>query len=82
MKPRPRRVAILAVALAAWLWPILPARSGHEFPFYPSYYPQEITLSVLGGAVAPAKLADGSLHAYLGADPFVGRAVPPTVGRV
>ena len=81
MKPSPRRVAILAAALGASLWPILQARSGHEFPFYPSYYPQEITLSALGGAAVPAKLADGSLHAYLG-DPFVGSVVPPTVARV
>ena len=26
--------------------PCRPARAGHEFPFYASYYPQEITLSV------------------------------------
>jgi hypothetical protein len=81
MKPSPRRVAILAAALGASLWPTLPARSGHEFPFYPSYYPQEITLSVLGGAAVPSKLADGSLHAYLG-DPFAGSGVPPSVARV
>ena len=81
MRPRRRRVAILATALAAWLSPTLPARSGHEFPFYPSYYPQEITLSVLSPTEAPAKLADGSLHAYLGADPFAGSPVPPTVAR-
>jgi hypothetical protein len=37
---------------------------------------------VLDAASAPAKLADGSLHAYLGADPFAGRPVPPTVARV
>ncbi len=82
MRPSPRRVAFLATALAAWLLPSFPAGAGHEFPFYPSYYPQEITLSVLSRAGAPAKLADGSLHAYLGADPYAGGLVPPTVARV
>jgi hypothetical protein len=82
MKPSPRRVALFAAILAAWLLPTSPARAGHEFPFYASYYPQEITLSVLSPAVAPAKFAVGSLHAYLGADPFAGRPVPATVLRV
>jgi hypothetical protein len=82
MRPSPNRVVLLAAAMAAWLFPASPARAGHEFPFYPSYYPQEITLSVLAPDAAPAKLADGSLHAYLGVDPFAGRAAPPTVARV
>jgi hypothetical protein len=82
MRPGRRHVAILATALAAWLSPTLPARSGHEFPVSPSYYPQEITLSVLSPAEVPGKLADGSLHAYLGANPFGGSSVPPTVARV
>src|SRR5262245_56338684 len=77
-----RRVGILAAALVVWLVPTLPTRAGHEFPFYPSYYPQEITLSVLRPAEVPAKLADGSLHAYLGADPFAGRPIPPSITRV
>ena len=36
---------------------------------------------MLSPAAAPAKFADGSLHAYLGVDPFAGRAVPSTVAR-
>lgn len=79
MKPSPRRVAILAVALVAALSPTRPGRAGHEFPFYASFYPQEITLSVLAPAAAPAKFAVGALHAYLGVDPFAGRPVPSTV---
>ena len=71
----------LATALAAWLCPSLPAHAGHEFPFYPSYYPQEITLSVIDPAGSPAKIADGSLHAYLGRDPYAGRPAPATVIR-
>jgi hypothetical protein len=71
----------VAGALAAWLCLTPPAHSGHEFPFYPSYYPQEITFSVVAPDAVPAKMADGSLHAYVGADPFAGRTAPPTVGR-
>jgi hypothetical protein len=37
---------------------------------------------VLSPPAAPAQLANGSLHAYLGADPFAGGAVPPAVARV
>jgi hypothetical protein len=58
------------------------ARAGHEFPFYPSYYPQEITVSVVAAADAAVKLADGSLHAYVGGDPFHGRPSPGGVTRV
>src|SRR5262249_9034087 len=79
----PRRVGILAAAaLVVWLVSPLTARAGPEFPFYPSYYPPEITLSVLPPAEAPAKLADESAHAYRGADPFASRPIPPTIARV
>jgi hypothetical protein len=81
MRSSPHRVALLAATLAASLSPATPVRAGHEFPFYPAYYPQEIALSVLAPDAAPAKLADGSLHAYLGADPFGDQAVPATVAR-
>ncbi len=79
MKPSPRRVAIVAAALAATLCAASPGRAGHEFPFYASYYPQEITLSVLAPAAAPPKFAVGALHAYLGANPFADRPVPSTI---
>ena len=79
MKPSPRRVAIVAAALAATLCAARPGRTGHEFPFYASYYPQEITLSVLAPAAAPPKFAVGALHAYLGANPFADRPVPSTI---
>lgn len=43
------------------------ARAGHEFPFYPSFYPQEITLEALDAQSAAQRLAQGTLHAYAGA---------------
>jgi hypothetical protein len=42
------------------------AHAGHEFPFYPSFYPQEITVEALDAASAAQRLADGTLHAYAG----------------
>ena len=53
---------ILAAALA------LPgvAHAGHEFPFYPSFYPQEITVEALDARAAAQRLAKGTLHAYAG----------------
>jgi hypothetical protein len=42
--------------------------AGHEFPFYPSFYPQEITVEALEAQAAAQRLADGTLHAYAGGD--------------
>src|SRR3989441_12576634 len=40
--------------------------AGHEIPFYPSFYPQEITLTVVAPAAAPRLLGKNALHAYVG----------------
>jgi len=44
------------------------ARAGHEFPFYPSFYPQEITVEALDARAAAQRLAEGTLHAYAGGE--------------
>src|SRR2546427_10643296 len=44
------------------------AHAGHEFPFYPSFYPQEITIEALDARSAAQRLAKGTLHAYAGGD--------------
>jgi hypothetical protein len=54
------------------------AHAGHEFPFYPSFYPQEITIEALDAPSAAQRLAEGTLHVYagsLGADPAKTLAV-------
>jgi len=56
-----------AVLSAALVLPGALAHAGHEFPFYPSFYPQEITVEALDAAAAMRRLADGTLHAYAGA---------------
>ena len=57
------------------------ARSGHELPVYPSYYPHEIEIAT----VAPDRaglLRDGKIHAYVGGAPRFAGAVPETISAV
>jgi hypothetical protein len=44
------------------------AHAGHEFPFYPSYYPQEITVEALDAQAAAERVAKGTLHGYAGGE--------------
>jgi hypothetical protein len=44
------------------------AHAGHEFPFYPSFFPQEIAVEALDAKTAVQRLAAGTLHAYAGSD--------------
>lgn len=69
------------LVLLAWIVVAAPARAGHEFPFYPSFYPQEIQIVAVEPPSAAEQLQKGSLHAYVGGDPF-GERVPPNVGHV
>ena len=73
-----RRLVILAFCV---LWAV-PAGAGHELPFYPGYYPQEIRLETLPPAAAAPLLKSAKLHAYVGADPFTGGRVPADVKPV
>src|SRR5262245_65994596 len=77
MRPHPLGALglLAAMALAA-----SDARAGHELPFYPGYYPQEIRLETVAPATAGPLLAKSALHAYVGDDPFAGRKVPANVG--
>lgn len=69
------------LVLLAWIVVAVPARAGHEFPFYPSFYPQEIQIVAVEPPSAAEQLQKGSLHAYVGGDPF-GERIPPNVGHV
>lgn len=59
-----------------------PARAGHELPFYPGYYPQEIRVETMTPAAAVPLLRNSTLHAYVGADPFAGGRLPANVSAV
>ena len=61
------------------------AHAGHEFPFYPSFYPQEITVEALDANAAVERFAKGTLHAYAGSlksDPPKTAAVASLGGYV
>ena len=51
---------VIAAVFAVW------AEAGHEIPYYPSFYPQEITLSAAEPAAAPRLFAKNAIHAYVG----------------
>jgi len=58
------------------------ARSGHELPVYPSYYPHEIEIATLTPQQAAERLLAGKLHAYVGGTPPFSSAPTDTIGSV
>ncbi len=54
------------------------AQAGHEGPYYPSFYPQEIRIEPLdpGAAAREFSNAKDPLHAYLGAIPQFSGEMP------
>ena len=72
--PRPRRFSpplnhlrgLAALVCVAVLLAATSARAGHEIPFYPSFYPQEIKLVVVEPGAAPRLLEKNAIHAYAG----------------
>jgi hypothetical protein len=70
----PRRSLVLALLAAAAFGSA--SEAGHEMPFYPSYYPQEITLETLPPEAAVARLAKNTLHGYVGRDLFAASTPP------
>jgi hypothetical protein len=58
-----RRVAVPVLALLAV---VTIARSGHELPIYPSYYPHEIQIATVAAEQAAALLGEGRIQAHLG----------------
>jgi hypothetical protein len=72
--------AALATVFALMVMTV--ARSGHEMPIYPSYYPHEIEIATLPPERAAELLAQGKLHAYVGSEPRVPGASPEQVRAV
>jgi hypothetical protein len=82
-RPTARRLrSLVVVGLLLIVGGASASYGGHEMPFYPAYYPQEITLETLAPAAAPARFAKNTLHGYLGADPWAGRSAPGGVSPV
>ena len=71
--------SVLLIVLCSML---LPAEAGHEMPYYPSYYPQEIRLQVIPPDLATTFLQGNTLHAFIGAMPSFGETTPANVAAV
>jgi hypothetical protein len=56
------------------------ARSGHELPVYPSYYPHEIEITAMVPARAGEEMRAGKLHAYIGSTPDLTNVPAKSIG--
>ena len=72
-----RRALSIAIAVLL-LAPV--ARSGHELPVYPSYYPHEIEIATTAPERAAELLRTGKLHAYVGSAPSFAAAPGDALG--
>ena len=70
----------LAAALAAVLGCAGDAPAGHELPFYPGYYPQEIRVETVALGAAPRLLGKSAIHAYVGGDPLAAKPAAADLG--
>jgi hypothetical protein len=68
--------------LAAAFAIVTPAKSGHESPVYPSFYPQEIELMAVEPDHAADLLLSGKIHAYVGNAPRFTTAPPNTIDSI
>lgn len=70
-------IAVVAASAAASV-----ARSGHELPVYPSYYPHEIEIATVTPDQVAGLLRDSKIQAYLGRRSIFAGAVPESIGAV
>ncbi len=75
----PRIAGVLLVAALVTIFTPTGAHPGHELPYYPSYYPQEIRIESIDPGFAVALLQKGSIQAYIGSDLFSGVQIPANV---
>ena len=64
----PKILIVLLVIMAV----MTVARSGHEMPVYPSYYPHEIEIQTMPPERATGLLRDGKIHAFVGSELALG----------
>jgi hypothetical protein len=74
-----RRAVLVAVAAAA---AATVARSGHELPVYPSYYPHEIRIESLAPGEAAGLLRAGKIQAHVGSELRFAGDLPERVAAV
>jgi hypothetical protein len=74
------RNAFVIVAIASAIATV--ARSGHEIPVYPSFYPHEIEIVTIAPERAAELLTEGKIQAYVGSAPRFAGAPPDSIGNV
>jgi hypothetical protein len=72
--------AFAALVVAALV--VTAARSGHELPIYPSYYPQDITITSIAPQQAGEALTKGRIQAYVGGEPRFAGTQPDFVRAI
>jgi hypothetical protein len=70
-------VIILVAALIATV-----ARSGHEFPVYPSYYPHEIQIETRSPERAADSLLKAKIQGYVGREPHFTDKLPDSIRAI
>jgi hypothetical protein len=75
----PQAVAGLLTAVLFMMCFPTAAHPGHELPYYPSYYPQEIRIESIAADAAAMLLQKNAIHAYIGADPFPSGKAPANI---
>lgn len=81
MHRRYRKAPAFTLAMAAALV-VTMARSGHELPVYPSYYPHEIEIRTIQPEDAGSLLRAGKLHAYVGQAPNLAPVTSDAVSKI
>jgi hypothetical protein len=74
-----RRAVFLGAIMCAI---VTVAKSGHELPIYPSFYPHEIELSAVVPDRAAELLLAGKIQAYVGSAPRFAGAPPATIESI
>jgi hypothetical protein len=70
------------IVLLATLAAVTVAKSGHEVPVYPSFYPHEIDIESMAPERAAPLLQDGKIQAFVGNEPRFAGAVPEALGEI
>jgi len=74
-----RRAVFLGAIMCAI---VTVAKSGHELPIYPSFYPHEIEFSSVAPDRAAELLLAGKIQAYVGSAPRFAGAPPATIESI
>jgi hypothetical protein len=76
------KIAIIHILVVVLVGVCSSGEAGHELPYYPSFYPQEIRIETVDPHAAAARLAKAAIHVYIGDTPVFGETIPDSVHAV